>query len=370
MGDDAIAALAVRLANTGERLDTGPFDTADVASTGGPGSLSTLLCPLFLVANGLVVPKLGVPGRPAGGIDALALIPGYRTVLSTDEIVALLETCGYAHVQAGGRFAPADAALFSYRQRHGAQAVSALAIASLLSKKVAMGVRSVGLEVRVGAHGNFGDTEAARGNAARFCAVARLLGIDATCILTPGGVPQQPWIGRGEALAGLASVLSGATDAWLGRHLLDCGLWAEKVARGVARGGGSDLAGAFRANVLLQGGTLEGFDEVVADTLAGHVRSVAARHHGIVHYDLGRLRSAVLAARAEESAIAFPDDAGVRLLVEPGRWVRSGDPLISARCRDDAWPQFQRGLIESVSLLDGPQADEATTAAAAEFVRV
>ncbi len=59
---------------------------ADVASTGGPSSLSTLLSPLFLRAGGAVVPKLGVPGRPAGGIDCLAQIPGYRTELSAQEV--------------------------------------------------------------------------------------------------------------------------------------------------------------------------------------------------------------------------------------------------------------------------------------------
>ena len=68
--DAAVAAdLATILAASGERLSVDGAVVADVASTGGPASLSTLLTPLFLRAAGAIVPKLGVPGRPAGSID-------------------------------------------------------------------------------------------------------------------------------------------------------------------------------------------------------------------------------------------------------------------------------------------------------------
>lgn len=61
MSDEDIAALARLLACYGYVLDQRE-DHADVASTGGPSSLSTLLCPLYLHALGrrvdlrLVVP--------------------------------------------------------------------------------------------------------------------------------------------------------------------------------------------------------------------------------------------------------------------------------------------------------------------------
>src|SRR5437868_14746215 len=95
------------LASSGTVLtcnENGP--TADVASTGGPASLSTLLCPLYLRSYGFVVPKLGVPGRPAGGIDVLAQLPGYRVDLSEADVRRVLERCGYAHFLAGTQFAP------------------------------------------------------------------------------------------------------------------------------------------------------------------------------------------------------------------------------------------------------------------------
>ena len=76
-----VASLATKLADSGSSLPASAKATADIPSTGGPSSLSTLVCPLFLRLKGFVVPKLAVPGRPAGGIDVLATIPGYETDL-------------------------------------------------------------------------------------------------------------------------------------------------------------------------------------------------------------------------------------------------------------------------------------------------
>src|SRR5271170_4830986 len=77
MHDEHIAQLAMVLAESGHVVrPQGGVTHADVASTGGPSSLSTLLCPLFLRSFGSTVPKLGVSGRPAGAVDVLAQIPG------------------------------------------------------------------------------------------------------------------------------------------------------------------------------------------------------------------------------------------------------------------------------------------------------
>src|SRR5690348_1284014 len=67
--DADLASLSSTLARSGEQKRfPSNVHTADIASTGGPSSLSTLLGPLYLRALGFHVPKLGVPGRPAGGI--------------------------------------------------------------------------------------------------------------------------------------------------------------------------------------------------------------------------------------------------------------------------------------------------------------
>jgi pyrimidine-nucleoside phosphorylase len=91
--DGEIAELARGLASSGAELPPDPC-SADLASTGGPTSLSTLLCPLFLRARGLRVPKLSVVGRPAGGVDVLQTIPGFNAALELPTAKAALARSG------------------------------------------------------------------------------------------------------------------------------------------------------------------------------------------------------------------------------------------------------------------------------------
>ncbi len=116
--DAELAQLARGLAASGDMLPPSDRLSSDVASTGGPSSLSTLLCPLQLVTLGFEVPKLGVEGRPAGGIDVLATIPGYSVDLNANDAERVLREHGYVHLLAH-RLAPLDQRLFQLRKETG-----------------------------------------------------------------------------------------------------------------------------------------------------------------------------------------------------------------------------------------------------------
>jgi pyrimidine-nucleoside phosphorylase len=351
MDVEAIADLATHLADSGKRLTARDRRTADLASTGGPTSLSTLLCPPMLVAAGWEVPKLGVAGRPAGGVDVLACIDGYSVSLDEGDVEGVLKACRYAHVDAGSTFAPADAELFAYRQSVGAQAVPDLAIASLLSKKLAMAVYRVGLEVRVAAHGNFGATfTEARAAASRFCDVGHALGLDPVCILTDASRPFQPYVGRGEALLALTLVLDGAEDNWLAAHLVDCSAMAAIVGgEAVAAVPRTEIANAVAANVIAQGGSIQALRRKAAEVARSHVHVVPAPATGHVEYDLGAVRSAVLRAQGTVSA-RWPDAAGLMLRVRPGELVTDGATLMTVRCPTTCWPALREALAAAVRI--------------------
>ena len=109
----------------------------------------------------------------------MATIPGYKSSLRLDEVVRCIEDCGYCHFLASDDFVPLDARMFRLRQEIGAQDNPYLTTASLISKKLAVQVNHVRLDVRVGRHGNFGHTrEDARVNARMFNSVANMVGID------------------------------------------------------------------------------------------------------------------------------------------------------------------------------------------------
>lgn len=339
-----VAELALALADSGSRRPLEP-DSVDIASSGGPSSLSTLLCPLYLVAKGRVVPKVGVVGRPAGGIDVLGTIPNYRVELSRAEFDACVTNARYVHVEAGATWAPDDAALFALRQADGTQANPALAIASLLAKKVAVGVDIAGLDARISPHGNFGrNLGEARKSADLFCEVGAQLGLRPVVVLTGATVPYQPFIGRGEALSALATIVSGrVVDGWLAQHASMCHRLADLVtstlpgsAEGTPEPPAHLLSAALDANLTWQGAKRQDLEARIASVAEDPRRVVAATTDGYVHYHLGRMRDWVVRANKQSDRItadgpAFPDRAGVRLLCPPGRWVRRGEAVLEVR---------------------------------------
>ncbi len=310
-----------------------------------------MICPPALVAAGWEVPKLGVAGRPAGGVDVLAGIEGYQVALGVRGAERVLDSCGYVHLNAGGVFAPDDAELFRFRQSVGAQAVPCLAIASLLAKKLAMAVDRVGLEVRVAPHGNFGaDRSSARSAAERFCEVATSLGLKPICILTDGTRPYQPYVGRGESVLALELVIDGGEDAWLGGHLTDCLAMSAAVGGAPAGGvGRTDLTGAIVANLEAQGGSLAALRHRAAEVRNRHVYELLAATSGEVEYDLGALRTAVISAQGTTSR-GWPDAAGVVLVAPPASVVAEGDVIMTVRCPDPDWPGMRRALAAAVRI--------------------
>lgn len=337
---DHIAELATVLADSGNRLSFDRTLIADIPSTGAPSSLSTLIGPLFLSAAGVCVPKVGVPGRPAGGIDCMAQIRGYRYELSPTEVESVVGKCGYAHFVAGEFIAPLDAKFFQHRQKIGAQSIAALASASILAKKLAVGVRTIALDVRVGPHGNFGHTwEAAKRHARIFSAAASVLGIEAIPVLTDAKFLYQPYLGRRESLVALSEFFSGRECSWLQEHVALCRNLAltciprERRPELMAMERES-LARVFTENVMAQGGSIEHFFELVEETKATHSINVCAQRDGYFGFAIERLRDAIVQAQAMAGGFSA-DPIGVRFVVKPGTWVSNGTPLATIRAESE-----------------------------------
>lgn len=357
-----IASLTRVLAASGK---TSSWDenilTADVASTGGPTSLSTLLSPLFLVAFGAYVPKLGVPGRPAGGIDCLAQIPGYRIQLSGDDIRTVLGRCRYAHFLAGGETAPLDGRMFDIRKRTGALQVPSLVVASLLAKKLAVGVKRVALDIRVSPHGNFGaDWNQATTNANLFRDVAEELGIKAFPVLTDGRFPYQPYLGRAESLIALEIVFSSKSERTLSRHTDLCRTLAVVLVEdksSITTPDVSALRKIFYENLEAQGADPHDFEKLVARAAAGHRHVIKAERSGFFDMPLQELRDLIVERQRANSTdeFPFPDPVGLKLLHSSGSWVHKGEPVASVRASDSEWTLCKSRLSKLLGLpIDKP----------------
>lgn len=334
--DESVAFLAQVLAESGKvvGLRTG---TCDLASTGGPSSLSTLLCPVLLKALGYIVPKVGVPGRPAGAIDVLATIPGYKVEMSHSEFESTLAAVGFCHAIAGNDLAPFDSELFLLRKHLNAVDVAPLVIASLLSKKIAVGLEKVVLDVRVWRHGNFGrNRPEARTRANRYCRVSAILGIHTTCVLTDASRPYQPFIGRGESLLALDIALYGLADSWLKRHIDLCFHMAACLStQSVPRPSRKQLQEVFEKHLVAQGSSQSSYHKRVAEIASEATTIVHSQQSGFVAIDIEHLRKTIVNRQtSQQTGDQYSDPVGVRLLVESGSYVEQGTPVAAIRHND------------------------------------
>ncbi len=353
LSEPEIACLAKRLAESGDviTLQEPPL-YADIPSTGGPSSLSTLICPLFIVALGYSVPKLAVPGRPAGGVDIMAQIPGYRFLFEKNEIKTILEQCGYVHFLAADNFSPRDGELYTYRKKIGAINLPELAIASLLSKKIAVGLNRIGLDIRVASHGNFGVSwDEAKTNAHKFISVADHLNIEAICFLTDGQMPYQPFIGRGEALIALYNILENSCDDWLKKHVMTCFTMAKTVTntdKTIDCLSHENLKQVFSAHLQAQGTDYERFLGIVNEVQSFSRETIYANQNGYINVDLLSLRDFIVKAQNKFSTshLFYPDPMGVILLKNTGDYVQKGEPIATVRYHSDL-NYFKMGDIMS-----------------------
>ena len=336
-----LARLAEVLAASGASIGAPTAERVDIASTGGPGSLTTLLAPL-VAACGARVSKVAVPGRPAGGIDTLGSIPGYQTELDLEGARAVLESCGYLHTMASGHFCPLDATFFEWRKENGALAIPELAIASLLSKKLAAGVGRVVLDIRVGPHGNFGpDSATASANAHRFVEVADLLGVVAVCSLSGVSGIAQPYIGRGEALVALDRAVSGTASGWLLRHVHDC---VNLASLAISRAASLEdamltVAAQLHESMLREHGVKHcDYNQHVERVQFASRVDIVAKESGYVAIDIDGIRGALVRRQQAESSImdsSFTDPCGLILNTNMDEWVPDGHALASVRDVDD-----------------------------------
>ena len=102
---DELAQWTAAMIASGERIDLSGVSrpTVDKHSTGGVGDKVSLILAPLVAACGAAVPQLSGRGlgHTGGTLDKLESIPGFRSELTADELVAQLEEVGCAICAAG-----------------------------------------------------------------------------------------------------------------------------------------------------------------------------------------------------------------------------------------------------------------------------
>ncbi len=347
---------------SGDRLDLSALrrPTVDKHSTGGVGDKVSLILAPLVAACGAAVPQLSGRGlgHTGGTLDKLESIPGFRTALTPEETLAVLDGAGCVICAAGSGLAPADRRLYALRDVTGTVESIPLIASSIMSKKIAEGTSALVLDVKVGTGAFMTDLERARELAEIMVALGEEHRVRTRALLTRMDTPLGRAVGNAVEVEESVRALQGDGPAdlmevtlALARQMLAlAGLDADPAA---AIADGRALA-AYRAMVTAQGG-----DPDAPLPRAAHTRLLPAPADGWLTR-LDALMVGTAAWRLGAGRARIQDQvsaaAGIICLAKPGEEVRAGQPVLELRAdEEDRFGPALAALVGAVTISDaGP----------------
>jgi len=358
MSRDEAVALTLAMRDSGDTLDWSdlPGPVTDKHSTGGVGDNVSLMLAPIVAACGAYVPMISGRGlgHTGGTLDKMDAIPGYVSQPDNALFRKTVLAAGCAIIGQTAALAPADKRFYSIRDVTATVESVPLITASILSKKLAAGLQSLVLDVKVGNGAFMQKSRAAAELATSLVEVANGAGTRTSALITGMNEPLASAAGNAVEVLNAVDFLSGRRrDRRLAEVTM--ALAAEMlVAAGIA---GSNKEGLSRATEALDSGraaeafglmvaTLGGPSDFMEKPLAYLPRAsiehaVEAEKNGYV--TAIETRDVGLAVVALGGGRTKPDDVidhavGITGLLPVGAEVVKGEPLaiIHARSRTSA----------------------------------
>ncbi|MCW1753926.1 thymidine phosphorylase [Rhizobium acaciae] len=351
-----IVALTLAMADSGDRLQWADIDRpiADKHSTGGVGDNVSLMLAPIAAACGLAVPMISGRGlgHTGGTLDKLESIPGYMITPDADLFHKVVKEAGCAIIGQTGTLAPADGRLYAVRDVTATVDSIPLITASILSKKLAAGLETLVLDVKVGNGAFMADRGQAEILAQSLVEVANGAGVKTSALITDMNQPLADSAGNAVEMRNCLDFLAGRKAdtrletvvlAFAAEMLVKSGIAASSdEAEGMARQAllSGKAAEVFARMVSMLGGPadlIENPDRYLARApvakpvpaaRSGWLAACDARGIGVSVIDLGGGR--------RHPADRIDHRVGFSELLPLGTRVNAGEPIALVHAADDA----------------------------------
>ena len=345
MTDREVSALTDAMVRSGETVDLSdiPGMKVDKHSTGGVGDKTSLICAPLAASAGVIVPMISGRGlgHTGGTLDKLESIPGFRTNLTIEEFRGVLKEHGLAFIGQTAEIAPADGKLYSLRDATATVESIPLIASSIMSKKLAVGLDAIVLDVKVGTGAFMKRQVEARRLAQMMVGIGRRLDKKVQALLTDMNQPLGYAIGNALEVMEVSQTLQNAGPTDLTRISLELAarmIFLAKIvptleeARELAQSKLLDGSGyrKFKDVIQAQGGNPQVLDRFELLPNATGVREISSPRQGFVsaiEAELIGQASSLIGAGRDTKEDTIDPAVGVILEVKVGQKVESGGVL-------------------------------------------
>jgi pyrimidine-nucleoside phosphorylase len=154
MNMDETISLTKTMIDSGDKMDFSHLKSyvADKHSTGGVGDKVSLILGPLMASLGITIPMIAGRslGHTGGTIDKLETIPGFKTDLSIQEFKNCIEKIGLCIMSQTDSICPADKKMYALRDVTNTIDSMPLICGSIMSKKIAEGIRGLVLDIKIG----------------------------------------------------------------------------------------------------------------------------------------------------------------------------------------------------------------------------
>jgi pyrimidine-nucleoside phosphorylase len=345
MTEREITALTDCMLKSGQTVDLSsvPGIKVDKHSTGGVGDKTSLIAAPLAAAAGVIVPMISgrALGHTGGTLDKLEAIPGFRTNLTVDEFREQLAALGLAFIGQSAEIAPADGKLYAMRDVTATVESIPLIASSIMSKKLAVGLDAIVLDVKCGTGAFIKKQIDARRLAQAMVAIGRRMDKRVQALITDMNQPLGYAIGNALEIMEVSQTLQNAGPVDLTRLSLELAarmIFLGKItktldeAREMSQARLLDGSGyrKFKDVIKAQGGNPLVLDKFELLPNALGAREISSPRSGFISAinaeDIGRASSMIGAGRNKKEDEVDPA-VGVILEVKVGQRVEAGGVL-------------------------------------------